>query len=336
MKRLLYIGNKLSRTGINVTTIDTLGPLFASEGYTIYYSSEKRNFIFRILDMVFTTIKYRKKVDFVLIDTYSTLAFWYAFIVSQVCRIVELKYIPILHGGNLPNRLKKSPKFCRLIFSNAFVNVAPSNYLLEKFKMENYFNVIFIPNVLEINNYPYKIRSICSPKLLWVRSFAAIYNPIMAIDVFAKVKRYYPEAIMCMIGPDKDGSLEITKTYAKSLNVEVEFTGRMSKKEWIKKSENFDIFINTTHFDNTPVSVMEAMALGLPVISTNVGGIPYLIEHNYDALLVEDGNVNQMVNSITELIENSMKSQNIAQNARKKVEKFDWNIVKEQWELILT
>src|SRR5690606_41312383 len=83
-----------------------------------------------------------------------------------------------------------------------------------------------------------------------------------------------------------DGSLSAAKKYAKKHDLRVNFTGKLKKKEWIKLSAAYDIFINTSDIDNTPVSVIEAMALGLPVVSTNVGGIPYLIEEGKTGLLV--------------------------------------------------
>lgn len=336
MVKILYAGNKLAVHGNSPTSIDVVGPLFEKSGYDVLYTSSVKNKGLRIMDMIFTFLFNCRKIDFVLIDTYSTVNFWYAFIISQLSRILNIKYIPILRGGDLPNKLKKSPFLCKLIFNHSYLNIAPSNYLLESFKNQGYKNLRYIPNVLEIQNYSFKERKSFSPKLLWVRSFASIYHPKMAVEVLFQLKEKFPDAILCMIGPDKDGSLIETKKYAESLNLEVEFTGGLTKEAWIKKAENFDIFINTTHFDNTPVSVMEAMALGLPVISTNVGGIPYLLEDKVDSLLVEDGNVTQMVQAIEYCVENSIKAQKIALNARKKVEKFDWNVVKEQWKSILT
>jgi L-malate glycosyltransferase len=333
---ILYIGNKVFKHGNSITIIESLSILLSSEGYELITYSSKKNILLRLIDMLLGILVNYRKVGFLLIDTYSTYSFWYAFLGSQLARLLGLKYIPILHGGNLPYRLKKSPFLCKLIFNHSYLNIAPSNYLLESFKNQGYKNLRYIPNVLEIQNYSFKERKSFSPKLLWVRSFASIYHPKMAVEVLFQLKEKFPDAILCMIGPDKDGSLIETKKYAESLNLEVEFTGGLTKEAWIKKAENFDIFINTTHFDNTPVSVMEAMALGLPVISTNVGGIPYLLEDKVDSLLVEDGNVTQMVQAIEYCIENSIKAQKIALNARKKVEKFDWNVVKEQWKSILT
>ena len=95
--------------------------------------SEKDKFL-RLFDMLFHVINYRKQADYVLIDTYSTFNFYFAYFVSQLCRLLKLKYIPILHGGDLPNRLKQSPKLTRAIFKNAFVNVAPSKYTQASFE----------------------------------------------------------------------------------------------------------------------------------------------------------------------------------------------------------
>lgn len=335
-KKILYIGNKVSKHGKTVTTIETLSDLLMVEGFDVKSYSSKNNMLFRLIDMLLGILINFKKSSFLLIDTYSTYSFWYAFLGSQLARLLGLKYIPILHGGNLPYRLKKSPFLCKIIFNHSYYNIAPSYYLLEAFKKEGYKNLKHIPNILEIQKYSFKGRKSFEPKLLWVRSFASIYNPRMAIDVLFQIKKKYPEATLCMIGPDKDGSLIETKKYAESMDLDVEFTGGMTKEAWIKKAEDFDIFINTTHFDNTPVSVMEVMALGLPVISTNVGGIPFLLENEVDAILVDDANVVQMVQAVEYCIENSIKAQKIAMNARKKVEKFDWNIVKEEWNSILT
>src|SRR5690606_32388170 len=117
------------------------------------------------------------------------------------------------------------------------------------------------------------------PRLLWVRSFSQIYNPVLALKIVEILKLKAMEVSLCMVGPDKDGSLQRCKEMATELNLPVSFTGLLSKQEWIALSRDFDIFINTTNFDNMPISVMEAMSLGMPVISTNVGGLPLLIEN---------------------------------------------------------
>lgn len=294
-----------------------------------------KNPFLRMLDMLLAVLRYGKS-DFVLIDTYSTSGFWFAFCVSQLCRLLGKKYIPILHGGNLPNRLQKNPKLCAMIFGNAYRNVAPSHYLLEAFKKVGFSNLVFIPNTLEIGEYPFFERTELQPKLLWVRGFDAIYNPKMAIDVLNLLQEKFPEAQLCMVGPDRDGSMESCKKYALEKKVEVQFTGRLPKTEWIALAAAYDIFINTTHFDNTPVSVMEAMALGLPVVTTDVGGIPFLLKHNQEALLVADNDVVGMVNAIVSLLENPQVTEGIVRKARIKAESWDWDVVKEQWKGLLS
>ncbi len=332
---LLYIGNKLSKHGLTVTSIETLGVLLEKEGYRLFYASSKKMKVVRLLDMLYATIKYRKQVDYVLIDTYSTKNFWYAFFVSQLCRILGLKYLPKLHGGDLPNRIARSPRLCTMIFKNAYQNIAPSLYLLKAFNNKGYATINYIPNTIELKKYPFKCRETIAPKLLWVRSFTSIYNPEMAIMVLQELKKEFPQAELCMVGPDKDGTLLKIKSLANRKKLNVKFTGKLSKEEWIKLSKDYDIFINTTHFDNTPVSVIEAMALGLPIVSTNVGGITYLLEDKKTAWLVEDNDIHGMTTAIKEIISNSNLKQDIIKNAQQLVQEFDWNKVKNKWDEVL-
>ena len=227
---ILYIGNNIKSATKNTTTIVLLSRLLKGEGYDVIISSSKKNQLVRMLDMLFSIVKYRKKVDYVLIDTYSTKNFYYALLTSQLSRIFKLKYIPILHGGKLPSRLEDSKKMSNLIFKNSYKNVAPSNYLKSAFEEKGY-STEFIPNIIDIKDYQFKQRVNFEPKLLYVRAFDQLYNPTMAIEVLGELKKKYPSAELCMVGPDKDGSLQNCKDLAKELKLEnsVRFTGKNVK-----------------------------------------------------------------------------------------------------------
>lgn len=333
--KILYLGNQLYKHGFNKTTIETLSVQMAELGFEIVCASDKKSFFWRILDMVLSVIRYRNQVSYILMDTYSTKAFWYAFLCSQLARLFKIKYIPILHGGNLPYRLENNPKLCQMVFANAYKNVAPSGYLKQAFEKVGYTNLISIPNAIPIHEYEFKKRTTFSPKLLWVRAFATIYNPEMAVAVLYEVLKTYPHATLTMVGPDKDGSMATTKAYAESKGLQINFTGKLAKEEWWQLASEHDIFINTTHFDNTPVSVMEAMALGLPVVSTNVGGIPFLLTDKENALLVQDNDVEAMTKSILDLISQPERSFEMTQNARRFIAQMDWEVIKQKWKALL-
>lgn len=333
-KSILYIGNNLSKKSKYSSAMNLLSALLIKESFNLILSSDKKSKALRLIDMCFSVIKYRNKVDYVLIDTFSTSNFYYAFICSQFARLFKIKYIPILHGGNLPNRIANSPKMSKLIFTNSYNNISPSGYLKFEFEKKGYQTAV-IPNIIELDSYKFKVRKNLKPHLLYVRAFAEIYNPIMALHVLKELRKMHIDAKLCMIGPDRDGILEEFKRKVEALELEnyVEITGVLSKENWHKKSEEFDIFINTTNIDNTPVSVIEAMALGLPVISTNVGGIPYLISHEENGLLVQKNDIAAMVEFIEELLAN--KHEKISLNARKYSVSFDSKEVIKQWKLIL-
>ncbi|WP_452227739.1 glycosyltransferase family 4 protein [Lacinutrix sp. MEBiC02404] len=335
MKKILYIGNNLKSKKANISSIQVLGTLLEKEGYTLYYASSQTNKVLRMLDMVKSCVSLSKKVDFVLIDTYSTTNFYYALIVSRLCKVLHLKYIPILHGGNLPSRLENSPFLSNLIFKNAYKNISPSLYLLDAFKHAGYTNVDFIPNAIEIKKYAFKKRNLETIDMLWVRSFSKIYNPSLAVSILKSLQEEGLQATLCMVGPDSDGTLQEVKQLAKTLNVAVTFTGKLTKKEWISLSEKYTIFLNTTNFDNMPVSIIEAMALGLPVVSTNVGGMPFLIENSKEGLLVEKENVAGFVAAIKKIASTPEESKIMAITARKKVEDFRWEYIKTKWFQVL-
>jgi glycosyltransferase involved in cell wall biosynthesis len=128
------------------------------------------------------------------------------------------------------------------------------------------------------------------------------------------------------------------KRIATQLHVEerIELPGKVTKAEvpdWMNRA---DIFLNTTNIDNTPVSVLEAMACGLCVISTNVGGIPYLLEHEHDALLVPPDDPVAMATAVRRLLTEPGLAERLSRNARQTVEEFDWSILLPRWEALLT
>ncbi|MCZ4318539.1 glycosyltransferase family 4 protein [Aequorivita viscosa] len=330
-KKLLYIGNKLSKKGNTVSSIETLGSFLFGEGYSVITASSLKNKALRLLDMIFVFLKNRNHLSFVLIDTYSTQNFYYAVTVGRLCSVFNISYIPILRGGDLPNRLKSNPILSKNLFGKAYKNVAPSKYILEQFKFQGFKNVVYIPNTLEIKNYPFQFRKSVTPKLLWVRSFSEIYNPLLALEIVEMLKKNRHDVSLCMVGPDKDGSMARCKKVASELNLPITFPGILAKDKWVDLSKKYDIFINTTNFDNMPVSVMEAMALGLPVVSTNVGGMSFLIESEIDGVLVPPNNPEMFANAIEDLCSNATKVVEITKNARIKVEQFDWQKIKHSW-----
>lgn len=333
---VLYVGNKLSHLGLTPGIIESLGMQLEQSGLTVNYAGTKRNPILRLSEMLLKVFKLRKKTDYVLIDTYSTSAFWFAFLVGITCKFFSIKYIPVLHGGNLPSRLKSTPVVARILFNKSYTNVAVSGYLKHEFESAGY-KTILIPNNINISNYPFRERTDPKPRILWVRSFSSHYNPEMAADVLSELLKHYPEAVLCMVGPGVDNSLSEFRKYidAKGIADKIKITGKLSKEEWIKLSAGYDFFINTTNVDNTPVSVIEALALGLLVVSTNPGGIPYLLTDAENACLVECGDSKKMADVITRMLNDNLKFKYIVDNGRILAESFDWNRIKPLWLSVL-
>jgi glycosyltransferase involved in cell wall biosynthesis len=250
--------------------------------------------------------------------------------------MLGVTYIPCLHGGNLPERIKKWPALSKKLFGGAYINVAVSGYLQQPMAQHGWPSTV-IPNPINIRQYPFKHRAACRPRLLWVRSFHQLYNPQLAVRVLANLSAKYADAALTMVGPDKDGSLAQCTQLAKQLGVEskMAFKGFLSKQEWVQLAADHDIFINTTNFDNLPVSVIEAMALGMPVISTNVGGLPWLVEDGITGLLVPANDEAVFTAAIEKIVANPPLADALSGNARQAAENYDWKNVGVLWHTLL-
>ena len=125
---ILYFGNKVSSHGKTPTSVETLGKRLEEIDEVIRFSDKKYPAL-RMLDMLLGAIRFGHKAEYVLIDTYSSKAFYYALLIGAILKLIQVKYVPILHGGNLPRRLSISPILCKFLFTNAYINIAPSGYI---------------------------------------------------------------------------------------------------------------------------------------------------------------------------------------------------------------
>jgi glycosyltransferase involved in cell wall biosynthesis len=302
-------------------------------GWSVISVSDRENRFSRMLDMVSTTWKSRKQYSIAQVDVYSGQAFLWAEAVNAVLKRAGKPVVLTLHGGNLPGFARKNPRRVRRLLASAKVVTTPSRYL--QGQMSAYrSDLVLIPNGLDLTSLNFQLRERAFPRVVWVRAFHELYNPSMAARVIARLSQIHPNITATMVGPDKlDGSLQRFLAMAESLGVRDRFTvtGRIPPAEvgsWLNRA---DIFLNTAMVDNTPGSVMEAMAAGLCVVSTDAGGMPYLIDNGEDGLLSPTDDAEAMARNVNSILLDSSLASRLSYRARKKAEGFDWEFVLPRW-----
>ena len=177
-----------------------------------------------------------------------------------------------------------------------------------------------------------KPKQITKARLLWVRKFHSIYNPTMAVKVLKMLIDKNYDIKLTMVGPDIDGSKRDCEILAQNYGIEdhIEFTGLIKKDDLATYYSKNNIFINTTNVDNTPLSVLEAMASSLTIISTDVGGIRYLLNEK-NAYLVKMNDVQEMSNKIIEIIKNPINALAKVIRAKNISYHYKWSNIKNQW-----
>jgi glycosyltransferase involved in cell wall biosynthesis len=331
---LLLAGNHLSSHGGSRGPIEDLAERLAKQGYSCLCVSRYRNGLIRGADLLSATVIHRSRYDIGFVDLYSGRAFLWGEAISTALQLLGRPFVVTLHGGGLPEFARTRGDRVRRCLARASAVTAPSRYLLEQ--MSPYRSDIrLLPNPIDLSTHPFRHRDKAALRLVWVRAFHKIYNPQMA----ARAMALLPDADLTMIGGDRgDGSLRDTVAIADKLGVadRMRFTGAVKRDQVSSYLQSADIFVNTTNYDNTPVSVIEAMACGLCVVSTSAGGVGYLIEDGVDGLLVRPDDAKSMAEAVRAVSEDPGLAARLSRNARAKVEKFDWTYVLPQWEQLLS
>ena len=256
------------------------------------------------------------------------------YVAAIISGLLKKKLIMFLHGGNLPVYTQKHPKTVHRLFKMADFIASPSEYLAV-FGRSIGYNVTVIPNVIELDDYNFIPREKLAPKLFWMRNFHPTWNPMMAIRVVDVLIKEYPDIKLVMAGPDKGFRVEC-EGLVKELNLgnHISFPGFLDKEQKKYYFDNNDIYLNTNIVDNTPLALIEASASGMPVITTEVGGIPYIFKNEDNALLVESDNVQQMADAVKRLIDNPELAAKLSSNGRQFALSYSWESVRENWEAV--
>jgi glycosyltransferase involved in cell wall biosynthesis len=334
MVKVLYLGNKFFEYRKVNSVLETLEPLL-KDICILKTASKKSNQILRAIDLIFHFFRYGLYSDKIIIDVYSTLAFQFAFVLGVFSYSFRKPYILFLHGGNLPYRYYKSPFKLKWLLNHATQIIAPSQYLAEFFKNEG-FNVQVIPNFIALKEYNFIERKKIRPNILSIRGFGKPYNPLMTLKAFHLLKGRLPDLKLLMLGNEDEYYFEDVKNYINDnqLNEVVEVRSKMKKEHWITLSQDYDIMISNPIIDNTPVSILEGMALGLCVISTRVGGVSFIASDN-ECSMVESNDFIALSDSILKILDNPIYANQLSLNGRKKAEEFNWDNIKPLWENLL-
>lgn len=336
---VLLVGNFLSATRPGSCSIcELLAERLSSAGWPVLTTSDKSARLSRLADMLVTLWRRRREYAVAHVDVYSGPSFVWAEWACWLLGRLGKPFVLTLHGGNLPAFAKRWPGRVRRLLNSASVVTTPSRYLQDALRAYRH-DLLLLPNAIDLDSYPFRLRSNAQPKLIWLRAFHGIYNPCMAPRAVAELVREFPEIQLTMFGPDKgDGSLEEVKYEVRKLNLEgrVSMPGAVPKIGVPKALNSGDIFLNTTNHESFGVSVMEAAACGLCIVSTNVGELHLLWLEGHDALLVQPDDSKAMAVAVRRILCEPGLAERLSRNARSKAEQFDWSNIMPQWMYLLT
>ena len=331
--RLCFVGPMVGRhPGMVTTQGEILAHLLQAAGHPLVSVSSERNRYRRLLDIAGTLVRQRRDIGLQCVQVYGGSSFVVEDMASWLGRRFGHRIVMHLHGGAMPEFMARYPNWTRRVLRRADAIVTPSQFLARAVVPYG-FHAQVIPNVLDLSQYPWRHREKIQPRLFWMRTFHPIWNPEMAVRVLARLRAQFPDATLVMAGEDK-GMRPAVEQLARSLGVHsaVRFPGFLNMEGKTREGGAADIFINTNRVDNMPVAVLEACAMGLPVVSTDVGGIPDLLKDGETGLLVRNEDEAGMAAAIARLVLEPPLAGRLSANGRRLAEKSAWPSVRVQWE----
>jgi L-malate glycosyltransferase len=208
--------------------------------------------------------------------------------------------------------------------------VVPSAYLREVFARFG-LDAEAIHNFVDVDAIPYRERVELRPVFLSNRNFEPHYNVACCIRAFARVQQKVPSASLIVAG--YGSQREMLEQLATSLQLKnVRFTGRVTPEEMGRLLDEADILLNSPEVDNMPLSLIEAHAAGVPVVSTSTGGIPYIVKDGETGLLVPPGDDEGLARASLRLLEEPGLALRLARAARSAcLQQFTWPAVRDAW-----
>ncbi len=261
-------------------------------------------------------------------------ASYYSFLLAPtpavlIARLFGKKTILNYHSGEAADHLKTWEKSAIPTVRLFDTVIVPSGYLVDVFadfelKAQKVFNFV------ETERYRFRERKPLRPVFLSNRNFESHYNIACILQAFALIQKNFPEAQIFVAG---DG-YEKTKLHrlAEELNLRnIEFLGAVPPEKMPEIYDRADVYLNSPNIDNMPISVIEAFSCGLPVVSTNAGGIPYIVENEKTGLLVEMNDHEALARAAMRILESDELAQRIIAAARQECARYSWENVRGDW-----
>jgi len=253
---------------------------------------------------------------------------WHLFAAPAIW-IAWLRGVPVVvnyRGGEAAGFLARSERLVRVSIRRAACLIVPSGFLQSVFGQHGIAADI-VPNIVDLSCFHPASTKPEHPHLLVARNLEPIYDIATALRAFAQVLARYPHATMTVAGTGpQEAELKALST---SLGIarHVCFSGRLERNAMAELLRASSVALNPSLADNMPNSVLEALASGVPVVSTDVGGVPYLVQDGSTALLVPAGDADAMAQAAIRVLEAPLLAQQLSQAGLQLVHHFTWSEV---------
>jgi len=238
--------------------------------------------------------------------------------------------VPVIvnyRGGEAGAFMARQSAWVRPTLRRAYAVVVPSGFLEAVFRRHDVETEI-VPNVIDLSRFHPDPARAPGRHLIVTRNLEDIYDIGNAIRAFARIRESFPDATLTVAGSGP--RLPDLERLAIELGVRerVRFTGRLDNEKVADLYRQADLVLNPSTADNMPISLLEGLASGVPIVSTNVGGIPFLVEDRRTAMLVPPREPARMAEAALEVMSHPERAYQLRAAGIECARRFTWDEVR--------
>ncbi|WP_206613436.1 glycosyltransferase family 4 protein [Parahaliea mediterranea] len=290
--------------------------------------------LFRLLPYLWQCWRLLGRVDLVHLMANSGWS-WQLF-ATPLIWLASWRRVPVIvnyRGGGAAEYLEQAAPRVLPTLRRASVLAVPSGFLQAVFNGYGVPSQV-VPNIVDtrcfapVERLPDRALPL---RLAVTRNLEPIYGLDTAIRALAHLQKARPGSTLTIAGSGPQRAALEALAAELGLAGAVYFAGRLSREEIAALYAQSDVLLNPARVDNMPNSVLEAMACGLPVVSTAVGGVPYIIDDGATGLLVAPDAPEAMAEAVLQLVDDAARYRAIAAAALAQTRAYTWPAVREQW-----
>jgi len=301
----------------------------AEEGFHIHRVKTVRRPVFQVLTYIPKSLPVIRKINPDIVHCQSIPLGLSGFLIKK---LFGKPYVVYGRGSDVYNPWIFKNIVSKLVLRNADAIIALTEDMKKRIQNIHDRSVFVIPNGVDLERFgelpqeiPDKESKLTDEKvIIFIGTLRPVKGVRYLIEAMRMIAEGYKRTRLLLVGDGEERGYLEKLVNKMGLEDCVSFIGRVPHERALTYMVTSDVFVLPSLSEGFPMTILEAMACGLPIVATRIGGLPEVIEDGRSGFLVEPENPKEIAERVLLLLEDNELRKRISLNNKERVEKYSW------------